>query len=266
MTVLPPPEQKPDLQLINHKTVVIGVCGQAQSGKGVTANYFTALAWRTHNLIKDFELDQYGRIKIFDLKEAKFPKGKIFDPVTFNNDEEVDNILKVCFPHPLNIAQQIAFGDALKESVNIMFGIDSELLGGDDKAKSTETEITAGQFINLMGASKFPFKSKKGSDFLTVREVLQCVGDMVRSIDKNILVKRFTERVYHAIVRKHLGKMEKYRIYANARWNDPTRFIGAVVTDEAKDFAHENGMYVIVQSGEAVEIVETPEGFKAKEW
>ena len=33
-----------------------------------------------------------------------------------------------------------------------------------------------------------------------------------------------------------------------------------------QDFAHENGMYVIVQSGEAVEIVQTPEGFKAKEW
>jgi len=64
--------------------------------------------------------------------------------------------------------------------------------------------------------------------------------------------------------------MEKYRIYANARWNDPTRFIGAVagavVTDEAKDFAHENGMYVIVQSGDAVEIVSVPVGFKAKEW
>ena len=73
-----------------------------------------------------------------------------------------------------------------------------------------------------------------------------------------------------ADVRKHLEKIEKYRIYADARWNDPTRFIGAVagavVTDEAKDFAHANGLYVIVQSGEAVEIVQTPEGFKAKEW
>jgi len=67
-----------------------------------------------------------------------------------------------------------------------------------------------------------------------------------------------------------LEKIEKYRIYADARWNDPTRFIGvvagAVVTDEAKDFAHGNGLYVIVQSGEAVEILQTPEGFKAKEW
>ena len=73
-----------------------------------------------------------------------------------------------------------------------------------------------------------------------------------------------------ADVRKHMETMEKFRLYANARWNDPTRFIGAVagavVDDEAKDLAHANGMYVIVQSGEAVEIVPQPEGFQAKEW
>ena len=80
-------------------------------------------------------------------------------------------------------------------------------------------------------------------------------------------------------VRKHLKKIEEYRdhiaaegfVQPHVRHLLPnTRFIGAVagavVTDEAKDFAHENGLYVIVQSGEAVDIVPTPEGFKAKEW
>ena len=67
--------------------------------------------------------------------------------------------------------------------------------------------------------------------------------------------------------------MEKYRCHVDAAkilWPPTTRFFGAVagavVDDEAMDFAHENGLYVIVQSGEAVEIVETPEGFKAREW
>ena len=73
-----------------------------------------------------------------------------------------------------------------------------------------------------------------------------------------------------ADVRKHLEKMEKFRIYANARWKDVPRFIGAVagavVDNEAMNFAHENGLYTIVQSGEAVEIVPTPENFHAKEW
>jgi hypothetical protein len=36
--------------------------------------------------------------------------------------------------------------------------------------------------------------------------------------------------------------------------------------EELKDLAHVNGMYVIVQSGKAVEIITPPEGFVAKEW
>ena len=72
-----------------------------------------------------------------------------------------------------------------------------------------------------------------------------------------------------ADVRRHMERLEKYRICADAR-GDKRRFIGAVagavVDGEAADVAHDNGMYVIVQSGEAVEIVTPPEGFQAKKW
>jgi hypothetical protein len=70
-------------------------------------------------------------------------------------------------------------------------------------------------------------------------------------------------------VRHHIERLKKYRRYADAK-GDRRRFIGAVagavVDGEAADVAHDNGMYVIVQSGEAVEIVTPPEGFQAKEW
>ena len=73
-----------------------------------------------------------------------------------------------------------------------------------------------------------------------------------------------------ADVRDYLEKIEKFRIYADARWKETPRFIGAVagavVDEEAIKFAHENGLYTIVQSGEAVNIVPTPEGFKARQW
>ncbi|MCL2877967.1 MAG: hypothetical protein FWF13_04225 [Acidobacteria bacterium] len=71
-------------------------------------------------------------------------------------------------------------------------------------------------------------------------------------------------------VRRHVERLEKYRRYANAASGDKRRFIGAVagavVTDEAATFAQDNGLYVIVQSGKAVEILTPPEGFRAKEW
>ena len=61
-----------------------------------------------------------------------------------------------------------------------------------------------------------------------------------------------------ADVRKHMQKIEKYRRYADAR-GDSRRLIGAgagvVVKGDAVDFACENGMYVIVQSGKAVKIL-----------
>ena len=72
-----------------------------------------------------------------------------------------------------------------------------------------------------------------------------------------------------ADVRSHIERLEKYRRRADFK-GDKRRFIGAVagavVDGDAEEFAHDNGMYVIIQSGEAVEIVPTPEGFQAKEW
>ena len=72
-------------------------------------------------------------------------------------------------------------------------------------------------------------------------------------------------------VRRHMERLEKYRQCFNAKAESKQkRFVGAVagavVKDEAKNFAHENGIYVIVQSGEAFEIVKLPEGVQAKEW
>ena len=70
-------------------------------------------------------------------------------------------------------------------------------------------------------------------------------------------------------VHKLMRTLERFRRSADYK-KDKRRFIGAiagaVVEDDAMRFAHENGLYTIVQSGEAVEIVPVPEGFKAREW
>ena len=99
-------------------------------------------------------------------------------------------------------------------------------------------------------------------------------------IDSDIVILiEVKTRLKIAHVRKHIKKIGEYHHHiasagfshpAHAHLRPSTRFYGAVagavVTDEAKDYAHQNGLYVIVQSGEAVEIVQTPEGFEAKVW
>jgi predicted AAA+ superfamily ATPase len=88
--------------------------------------------------------------------------------------------------------------------------------------------------------------------------------------DVTILIEVKT-RLQVPRVRKHIEAMGKYRRCVDSKGRgDTMRFIGAVagavVENDAKDLAHENGMYVIVQSGKAVEILTPPEGFRAKEW
>ena len=72
-------------------------------------------------------------------------------------------------------------------------------------------------------------------------------------------------------VQEHIERLEKYRQYFDAKEDErPRRFVGAVagavVRDNAMRFAHKNGLYVITQSGEAVEFVSLPENFKVREW
>ena len=71
-------------------------------------------------------------------------------------------------------------------------------------------------------------------------------------------------------VRCHIERLEKYRRWKNSKGENKKRYIGALACALAEEnvikFAQKNGMYVIVQLGNNVEIVPPPEGFKVKEW
>jgi uncharacterized coiled-coil protein SlyX len=88
-------------------------------------------------------------------------------------------------------------------------------------------------------------------------------GDVAILVEVKTTLKRD-----HVIA--HIERLEKYRRFVDADGNSGKRFIGAVagtvIAENVINFAHDNGMYVIIQSARAVEILTPPEGFKAKEW
>jgi len=95
-------------------------------------------------------------------------------------------------------------------------------------------------------------------------DLLICCGDV------EILVEVY-DALRNTSVLDHIERLKTYRNYVDAEGRgDNRRFIGAVagavIEGDATDVAIENGMYVIVQSGESVEIVTPPEGFVTKEW
>jgi hypothetical protein len=70
-------------------------------------------------------------------------------------------------------------------------------------------------------------------------------------------------------VQDHVKRLEKFSRYARAK-GDKRQFLaavgGAVVRKEVQEYALKQGIYVILQSGETIEIAPLPKGFKAKLW
>lgn len=70
-------------------------------------------------------------------------------------------------------------------------------------------------------------------------------------------------------VDQHLKRIERIRQNMDKK-GDKRIIVGALAVGIAKNdaikYAHNKGLYVIVQSGENITIAETPKGFKAREW
>jgi hypothetical protein len=80
-------------------------------------------------------------------------------------------------------------------------------------------------------------------------------------------VKRRLEKTTH--VDEHIKRMELIRQYPPAEGKGKKllgAIVGAVVTPEAREYAEQNGFFVLELSGEDVRLLEPPENFKPKEW
>ena len=113
--------------------------------------------------------------------------------------------------------------------------------------------------IDIVAHSRDKTFGKRGTEESGQIDVFLENGDLV------ILIEVKT-RLTDDDVREHIERMQKYRLYGNDKRRIVGAVAGGVVSDDVAKFAHRKGMYVIVQSGEAVEIIAQPEGFKAKAW
>jgi hypothetical protein len=70
-------------------------------------------------------------------------------------------------------------------------------------------------------------------------------------------------------INKHIERLGKLRLYANEH-GDKRKILGGIacgqISDKLKEAAEEKGLYVMVQTGEAVEIAERPGEFKEHFW
>ena len=127
------------------------------------------------------------------------------------------------------------------------------MVGGDIVAQFQALKIA------IKSHSRYKTFGKKGTSESGEIDIFLENGDIV------VLIEVKT-RLTTDDVRDHIERMKKYRCYGDDKRRIIGAVAGAVVSDDVIKFAHKQGLYVIVQSGEAVEIIAQPEGFVAKEF
>ena len=87
-------------------------------------------------------------------------------------------------------------------------------------------------------------------------------GDYVMLVEakttlSNEYIDDHLERI--ALIRKYMDKTGDGRKLVGA-------VAGGVVPESVLNYAHKKGLYVLVQTGDAAAVADTPQGFKAREW
>ena len=80
-------------------------------------------------------------------------------------------------------------------------------------------------------------------------------------------VKRWLET--KAQVDEHIKRMQLIRQYPPIEITGKkllSAIVGAVVTPEAREYAEQNGFFVLELTGEDVRLLEPPENFQPREW
>jgi hypothetical protein len=101
----------------------------------------------------------------------------------------------------------------------------------------------------------------------------RCVGeiDSLISNTTHAVAAEVKRRLKKGNVDFHLKRLELIRKYPPAEVKLNNKILmgavaGGTVPQDVRDYAHENGLFVIELSGEAACLVEPPDGFEPREW
>lgn len=161
---------------------IIGIAGRKQSGKNTVANYINGNILLSREMIKDFYIDDNGKLIV----QTSDNDGNVgfgeFD-VTRKDSAFVEYAHKELWPY----IKVYHFADALKEMSIHLFGLNPSHVYGGDKEKNEPTHLL---WENM------PECPSGSSGNITVREFLQHFGtNIVRRIHNNAWVNTTVNKI-----------------------------------------------------------------------
>ena len=152
---------------------VVQISGKKESGKNTTANYIAGRYLTLRGIIDNFNIREEGGmfIKLDDENICDLYLDQPFYPST-----------QQLMPY----VHIYSWGYLMKMTIHQLFGVPLELMFGTAEDKNEETDIKWEWF------KKFGFE---GKGKMTVREVMETFGNMMRKVDPDIWVKAMIRRI-----------------------------------------------------------------------
>lgn len=157
-------------------TEIIGFAGTARAGKDSSLKLFYAGVLKDRGVIDRYEINDAGDL----LVNAAFEHGEEMGVLDISRRDEpfVNYAYQMIWPH----VKDYHFADNLKIVCSKMFGLTYEQMFGTVEQKTSNTKYLWKEFINAIPKAYKPKLSEKG-EYVTARELMQYVGDILRSVD-----------------------------------------------------------------------------------
>ena len=162
---------------------IVGISGRKQAGKSTSANILHGLVLRSNGLVKDFNIDNEGRLTVLT-ENAKGEEGwGIFD-VQRNDEDFVEYAEHNMWPY----IKLYSFADELKRICVDLFNIPPQCVYGTDEQKNQVQEHLLWENM----PTTFPIKHGP----MTAREFMQFFGtDVMRHMYEPIWVNSCINRI-----------------------------------------------------------------------
>lgn len=171
---------------------LIGIAGAKNAGKDSAAKLITGMVLQKVGMITDYDMTADGELIIYQqISQNGVSKREtsIF-PLNRRDEAFVSYLHEAIWPH----VKIYHFADPLKYLVSNMFGLDIDVLFGNQEAKESPSSILWERMIDVLPKKKMK-KKVNLSSFMTHREVLQHTADILLHVNPDCFINYCIQQI-----------------------------------------------------------------------
>ncbi|GHT34899.1 hypothetical protein FACS189427_03080 [Planctomycetales bacterium] len=181
--------------------------------------------------------------------------------------------MSTAVPKPLTYEQLMAMiletSEQMKKTDRQMKETDKKIAALGDRIGELIETIVEGGILQRFQALNYDFtQCSRHLEFRNKELGIAGEIDLFLENGDYVLAAEVKTNLSVSDVKEHSERLEKYRRYLDAK-GAKAKIIGAVgggvIRENVKQFAMKNGFFVIIQTGDSVNVL-PPEGRKVKEW